>query len=239
MAPFCLLAEVNEEIYPGPTRAESKSGADSASSPSASSRLSPGFTFTQVVPMPGFVCPTGFLSSGLTEVAVRLEIKYSSFLVSELSDPKTAQTVCSWKADLSRVSQSEHPQVNNSSLLLKCAWMETAALCVQSSSVHLYTCMWRDTSLHIHTCKQTSVLKIRWKIQVKDPSLLCLTGCSRDLAHFRTNVLPSVFLTRVLNPPTFIFWDFINIFQVFNCLSVFPHSPNSDKQNELIHFRFK
>lgn len=234
MSPFCLVAKENEEIYPGPTRGQSESRAASAPSPP-----SPGFT-----PHPGsshvqFWCPRE-LSLGLTEVAVRLETKCSSLLVSELSDLKTAQAACSRKADSSRMSQSEHPKVNNASSLVKCAQMETAALCVQSSLVHLYTRMWRrHIFMHPHMQADLCIENKGTKNDVKGHSPLCLTGNRRDLAHLRTNVLPSVFLTRVLNPPTFIFWDFINIFQVFNCLSVFPHSPNSNEQNWLIHFRFK
>ena len=96
---------------------------------------------TRGVPVSSFACPRGVLSLGLTEVAVRLETKCSSLRVSELSDLKTAQTACSQKADSSRMSQSEHPKVNNASSLVKCARMETAAPCVQSSLVHLYTRM--------------------------------------------------------------------------------------------------
>ena len=195
---------------------------------------------TRGVPVSSFACPRGVLSLGLTDDTLRLETKCSSLLGSELSVLRMAQALCSQKAGSSRMSQSEHPKMNNTSSLLKCVRMETAALCMQSSLVYLYTCMWRrHIFMHPHMQEDLHIENKKTENDVKGPSSLCLTGSSSELAHLRTNVLPSVFLTRVLNPPTFIFWDFMNIFQVFNCLSVFPHSPNSDKQNGFICFRFK
>lgn len=115
---------------------------------------------TRGVPVSSFAHPRGVLSLGLAEVAVRLETKCSSLLVSELSDLKTAQAACSRKVDSSRMSQSEHPKGNNTSWLVKCAWVETAALCVQSSLVHLYTRMWRR---HIFMASTYASRPLCWK----------------------------------------------------------------------------
>lgn len=164
MAPFCLLAEVNEEIYPGPTRGESKSRAASAPLPSASSPLSPGFTLTQVVPMPGFVCPTGFLSLGLTEVAVRLETKYSSFLVSELSDTKTAQCAAEKQICPGCLKTSSHRWITAACSWNVPGWKLQPCVCKALWFISTHVCE-DDTSLRIHTCKQTSVLKTRGKFK--------------------------------------------------------------------------
>lgn len=108
--------------------------------------------------------------------------------------------------------------------------METAVLCMQSSLVHLYISMWRRyIFMHPHMQTDLCIEDKNAENYVKGSSQLCLTGNSSDLAHLGTNFLPAVFLTRVLNPPTFTFWDFINIFRVFKCSAVFPHSSKLNK----------
>lgn len=153
MSPFCLLAEENEDIYPGPRRGQLQK---------------------QSSQFPWFVCPRGVLSSLFPEVAVRLERGCSSLLLAEFS---VLKSLCSWKVDSSTVSQSGHPKVKNQNLPVKRLQMETAALRMQSSLAQLYTCMWRKC-LFIQPHMQADLHtenKRKKNNNVKVSSPLCLT----------------------------------------------------------------